>query len=247
MTDSEAVRLRGRRRRLGATGGCANLDAFERWRIVPRMLRDVSVRDLERYGARHPVPAPVLLAPVGVQSIVHRRGASWRLRARRHAHGLPCILSTAASHTIEEVAEAMRRRAPAGISSTGQAIASWRPASSRAPSRPAIERSCVTLDTWILGWRPRDLQHGLPAVPERRGRRELLQRPGRFAPRSSSRRRSDPSAAIGHWAYQFSNPTVDLGRTSPGCASRPAADRAEGRSLHAGATRSARSTPAWTG
>ena len=49
----------------------ANREAFRRWRIVPRMLRDVSERDLsvELFGRR--LPAPVLLGPVGVQSILH--------------------------------------------------------------------------------------------------------------------------------------------------------------------------------
>src|SRR6266550_3501624 len=48
-----------------------NLEAFRRWRIVPRMLKGVETRDLsvEVLGTR--LPAPVLLAPVGVQSIVH--------------------------------------------------------------------------------------------------------------------------------------------------------------------------------
>src|SRR6266581_5391858 len=49
----------------------ANREAFYRWRIVPRMLRDVSKRDLsvELLGTR--LPTPVLLGPVGVQGIVH--------------------------------------------------------------------------------------------------------------------------------------------------------------------------------
>src|SRR5216684_6879893 len=43
----------------------ANREAFHRCRIVPRMLRDVSKRDLsvELLGAR--LPTPVLLGPVG--------------------------------------------------------------------------------------------------------------------------------------------------------------------------------------
>src|SRR5579872_5352679 len=49
----------------------ANLEAFGRWQIVPRMLRDVSVRDLGGSVLGTSLPAPVLLAPVGVQSIVH--------------------------------------------------------------------------------------------------------------------------------------------------------------------------------
>src|SRR5215469_12794484 len=49
----------------------ANLEAFRRWRIMPHMLRNVSQRTtaVEVLGAS--LPAPVLLAPVGVQSIVH--------------------------------------------------------------------------------------------------------------------------------------------------------------------------------
>src|SRR5437762_1972287 len=48
-----------------------NLEAFRRWRIVPRMLRGVAERDLSTEIFGRTLPAPVLLAPVGVQSIVH--------------------------------------------------------------------------------------------------------------------------------------------------------------------------------
>ena len=48
-----------------------NREAFERWRIVPRMLRDVSARDtsVELFGAR--LPSPLLLSPVGVLEMAH--------------------------------------------------------------------------------------------------------------------------------------------------------------------------------
>jgi len=84
----------------------ANRDAFERWRIVPRMLRDVTRRDLgiELFGRR--LPAPVLLAPIGVQTIIHAEGELAPARAAA-AMGLPFILSTAASRTMEEIAAAM--------------------------------------------------------------------------------------------------------------------------------------------
>ncbi|HYN37512.1 MAG TPA: alpha-hydroxy-acid oxidizing protein, partial [Actinomycetota bacterium] len=83
----------------------ANLDAFYELRIVPRMLTDVSKRDLsvELLGAT--LPAPVLLAPIGVQSIVHEEGELAVARAAART-GVPFVLSTAASHSIEEVAEA---------------------------------------------------------------------------------------------------------------------------------------------
>lgn len=66
----------------------ANRTAFDRWRIVPRMLNNVAERDLsiELFGTRY--PAPMLLAPIGVQTIVHEEGELAVARAamrRRHA------------------------------------------------------------------------------------------------------------------------------------------------------------------
>src|SRR5271168_4412598 len=83
----------------------ANREAFRRWRIVPRMLRDVSQRDLsvELFGMQ--VPSPVILGPVGVQGILHAEGEVASARAAASL-GLPFTLSTAASRTIEEVAQA---------------------------------------------------------------------------------------------------------------------------------------------
>src|SRR3954471_15311293 len=84
----------------------ANLEAFDHWRIVPRMLRDVSQRDLsvEIFGSK--LPSPVILGPVGVQELVH---ADADLASARAAASLaiPFTLSTVSSHTIEDVAKAM--------------------------------------------------------------------------------------------------------------------------------------------
>jgi lactate 2-monooxygenase len=135
----------------------ANLQAFERWEIVPRMLRDVSVRDLSTSVLGTVMPAPVMLAPVGVQSIVHPE-AELAVGRAAASQGLPIILSTAASHTMEEVAEGMgeasrwyqlywpkdRDLAASFVNRAGQA---------------GYSAIVVTLDTWMLGWRPRDLQH----------------------------------------------------------------------------------------
>src|SRR3982074_2093290 len=82
----------------------ANREAFYHWRIVPRMLRDVSKRDLsvELLGAR--LPAPILLGPVGVQEIVHADADVASARAAASL-GVPFVLSTMSSRTIEEVAQ----------------------------------------------------------------------------------------------------------------------------------------------
>ena len=70
----------------------ANREAFYRWRIVPRMLREVSHRDLsvELLAAR--LPAPVILGPVGVQGIIHSEAELATARAAASL-GLPFALA----------------------------------------------------------------------------------------------------------------------------------------------------------
>src|SRR5262249_12012807 len=70
----------------------ANRDAFGRWRILPRLLRDVSRRDLgvDLLGRR--LPGPVLLAPIGVQSMLHPDAELAVARAARSL-GVPMVLS----------------------------------------------------------------------------------------------------------------------------------------------------------
>jgi isopentenyl diphosphate isomerase/L-lactate dehydrogenase-like FMN-dependent dehydrogenase len=84
----------------------ANREAFERRRLRPRMLtgnreRDLSVDVLETHSV-----APFFLAPVGVLSIAHAEGELACARAAA-ASGVPFILSSAASHSIEDIAAAM--------------------------------------------------------------------------------------------------------------------------------------------
>jgi isopentenyl diphosphate isomerase/L-lactate dehydrogenase-like FMN-dependent dehydrogenase len=78
----------------------ANRAAFERWRIVPRMLRDVSTRDLtvELFGRT--LPAPLLLAPIGVLELAHREADLAVARAAA-AEGIPFIFSNQASVPME--------------------------------------------------------------------------------------------------------------------------------------------------
>ena len=83
-----------------------NRAAFERWRIVPRMLRDVSVRDtaVELFGRR--LPAPVLLAPIGVLEMAHP-DADLAVARAAASSGIPFIFSSQASVEMEACAAAM--------------------------------------------------------------------------------------------------------------------------------------------
>lgn len=83
----------------------ANRAAFDRHALVPRMLRDTTVRDWSTTVLGTALPAPLLTAPIGVLSILHPDGELAVARAAA-ALGVPMVVSTASSHTIEEVAEA---------------------------------------------------------------------------------------------------------------------------------------------
>ncbi len=183
----------------------ANLDAFERRRIVPRMLRDVSERDLGRTVLGTVMPAPILLAPVGVQSIVHPDAELASARAAA-ALGVPFILSTASSHSIEQVAEAI------GEGSRWYQLY-WPRERALAASfvaraeRAGYEAVVLTLDTWLLGWRPRDLTNAYLPFLQGEGVANYFSDPV-FRGALERPPEEDPGPAIGHWAYQFANPTV---------------------------------------
>jgi lactate 2-monooxygenase len=183
----------------------ANLRAFERWAIVPRMLRDVSVRDLSATVLGTEMAAPVMLAPIGVQGIVHPEAELAVARAAG-AHGLAFILSTASSHTMEQVAEA----APDA--------ARWYQLywpRDRDLAASFVQRAqhagygalVVTLDTWLLGWRPRDLQLAYLPFLKGEGVANYFSDPV-FRAGLAQAPEDDLAAAVAHWAYQFANPTV---------------------------------------
>ncbi|WP_434449137.1 lactate 2-monooxygenase [Lentzea sp. E54] len=133
----------------------ANREAFERVRIVPRMLTDATERHLGVSVLGTELPAPVMLAPVGVQSILHPDGELATARAAAEL-GVPMVLSTASSHTIEEVAEASGdgpRWYQLYWPNDPDVCASLLERAKKAGYTALV----VTLDTWTLAWRPHDL------------------------------------------------------------------------------------------
>lgn len=136
----------------------ANLAAFDRHRIVPRMLVDVSARDLsvELLGRR--LPSPLLLAPIGVLEMAHREAEHAVARAAR-ALGVPMVLSTQASVPMEEVAAELGdtpRLFQLYWSSDEDVVRSFVQRAEKIGSDAIV----VTLDTHVLGWRTRDLDLG---------------------------------------------------------------------------------------
>jgi lactate 2-monooxygenase len=137
------------------TTATANAAAFDRWRIVPRMLRDVSTRNLsiELFGRTY--PSPVLAAPIGVLELAHPQADVAIARAAASL-GIPYIASNQASVPLEQTFAATPG-APHWFqlywSSSDDLVASL---VGRAEAAGA-EALVITLDTHMLGWRPRDL------------------------------------------------------------------------------------------
>jgi len=139
----------------------ANREAFDRWRIRPRMLTGNVVRDIsvEVLGTRS--PAPFLLAPIGVLSIAHEEAEVGVARAAKSS-GVPMLLSSAATHSIEQVAETGAPRWFQLYWVNDREICESFVRRAEAAGYGAI---VVTLDTLTLGWRPRDLRHAyLPFI-----------------------------------------------------------------------------------
>ncbi|MBV8217298.1 MAG: lactate 2-monooxygenase [Solirubrobacterales bacterium] len=134
----------------------ANRAAFDRWRIVPRMLRDVERRDtgVELFGQR--LPSPFLLAPVGVLELAHSEADCAVARAARDT-GTTMVFSNQASKPMEGLARILEH-------SPHWFQLYWSRSDALVESLAARAERCgcsaivITLDTTMLGWRSRDLE-----------------------------------------------------------------------------------------
>jgi lactate 2-monooxygenase len=134
----------------------ANRAAFDRWRIVPRMLRDVSERDTTVELLGRQLSTPFLLAPIGVLELAHPGADAAVARASRDT-GTPMVFSNQASRPMEQVSGVL---GDVGHwfqlywSRSDELVESFLTRAGRC----GCEAIVVTLDTTLLGWRPRDLE-----------------------------------------------------------------------------------------
>jgi lactate 2-monooxygenase len=143
-----------------------NRAAFERWRIVPRVLRDVSVRDttIELFGTR--LSSPFVLSPIGVLEMAHR-DADLAVARASATEGVPMIFSNQASRPMEDCARELGD-APHWFQLY------WSTSDDLVESLVKRAEACgcsvvvLTLDTTMLGWRVRDLD--LAYLPFLRGK-----------------------------------------------------------------------------
>jgi len=183
----------------------ANAEAFRRRRIVPRMLRDVAARDLSTTVLGTTMPAPLLLAPIGVQRVVHEEGELATARAAA-ALGVPMIASTASHFTLEEIAAA-------GGEAPRWFQLYW--ADDAGVVRSFVERAeragygaiVVTVDTFIPGWKPRDLQQAWLPFLEGKGVGNYFQDPV-FRAALEKTPEEDQGGATGHFLGIQANPSL---------------------------------------
>ncbi len=182
-----------------------NRDAFKRWRIVPRMLRDVAERDLTTELFGQTLPAPVALAPIGVQTAAHPDGERATARAAATL-GLPMVISTASDTSMEDIAEAAPE-APRWYQLY------W--PSDEGVARSLVDRAeasgcgaiVVTADNYIPGWKPRDLQRAELPFIKGIGVAQFFSDPV-FRAALEKTPEEDLGAAVGHYLGVFVNPSL---------------------------------------
>ncbi|KAI4267432.1 MAG: hypothetical protein LQ337_008351 [Flavoplaca oasis] len=152
----------------GGAGEKATMDAnrlaFRQWKMIPRMLRPTTHRDLRVELFGQTFESPLLIAPIGVQTIFHQDKEIGVAEIAREI-GVPYILSTASSSSIEEVAEAngdgtrwFQLYWPQDNEITKSCVL-LSPKLLRRAKNNGYRVLIVTLDTWALAWRPADLDN----------------------------------------------------------------------------------------
>jgi lactate 2-monooxygenase len=190
-------------------GGCGdeftqrhNADAFQHWGLTPRMMVDCTQRDLSIELFGHKLPTPLFMSPIGVIGLCAQDGHGDLAAARAaQSTGVPMVASTLSNDPMEAVADAL---------GDGLGFFQLYTPRDKATAESLVRRAeaagfkgiVVTLDTWVTGWRPRDLNEA--NFPQLRGHVlenyfsdpafcALLQKPPR----------EDLTAAIMTWAATF--------------------------------------------
>jgi isopentenyl diphosphate isomerase/L-lactate dehydrogenase-like FMN-dependent dehydrogenase len=183
----------------------ANVGAFRHWGLIPRMFVGAAQRDMsvELFGLT--LPSPLLMAPIGVIGLCAQDGHGDLATAAAAARtGVPMIASTLSVDAMEEVA-AQFGQTPGFFqlyTPTDRELAASLVSRAEAAGFKGI---VVTLDTWLTGWRPRDL--AASNFPQLRGHclANYFTDPV-FQARLGVSPEADPATAIGTWARLFGNP-----------------------------------------
>ncbi|HEX3964223.1 MAG TPA: lactate 2-monooxygenase [Trebonia sp.] len=197
----------------------ANIAAFSQWGLMPRMLVGARTRDMsvDLFGTR--LPSPAFLAPIGVIGLCCQDGHGDLATAEAAARsGVPMIASTLSVDPLEDVAARLRSPKDSGGQDGGTpgdtpAYFQLYTPTDRELAQSLVQRAeragfaaiVVTLDTWITGWRPRDL--ATSNFPQLRGHclANYFTDPV-FRSRLAQPPEENLMAAVSHWAGIFGNP-----------------------------------------
>jgi lactate 2-monooxygenase len=189
----------------------ANRAAFAHWRISPRMLAGAGQRDLgcDLFGVR--LAAPLFSSPIGVLEMMHPDADLAVARAMARLN-LPMVISSQASRPMEEIARA---------NGDGQRFFQlyWGKSDAIAESFVRRAEACgckaifITLDTTILGWRPRDLDLGFLPFLHSKGIAQYTSDPA-FRAQLAQSPEENPLAAAVHFTQVFSDPGLDWARVA---------------------------------
>lgn len=136
----------------------ANREAFDRWRIVPRMGAGHVGRDLSVELLGRTLPAPLLLAPIGAAALAHR-DSDLHIGRAAAATGVPYVMSNQGCSPMEDVAAVMGD-SPRWFQLYWSTDDDLVDSLLRRAEASGAEAVVVTLDTTMLGWRPQDLNLG---------------------------------------------------------------------------------------
>jgi isopentenyl diphosphate isomerase/L-lactate dehydrogenase-like FMN-dependent dehydrogenase len=189
----------------GAADGQAvedNEAAFDAWNIVPRVLGDVNSCRLGSNLLGLRIKSPILLAPIGVQNILHSEGELASSKAAASL-AMPFVLSTVSSFSIEAVAEAMGPM-PRWFQlywGTRRDIVISLIERAEAAGYSAI---VVTVDAKVMAWRHADLENAYLPFMHGDGLANFLTDPA-FRRTLTRPPEEDPRAAVQQFADVFSN------------------------------------------
>ncbi|MWG33580.1 alpha-hydroxy-acid oxidizing protein [Halomarina oriensis] len=184
----------------------SNTSAFTDWKLLPRMLRDVSERDLSVEILGDTWDVPFCLAPIGIQTIVHEDGEVATARAAADLD-VPMCLSSVASVTMEEVSEELDE-----TTKWFQLYASSDPEITESFVERAedagFDAIVLTADVPILGWRERDLQGGYLPMLDGEGMANYFADPV-FRERLDVPPEENPDVATQAFLDVFGDPSMD--------------------------------------
>jgi len=187
----------------GEASMAANRSAFDDYRLLPRMLTDISQRDLGRTVLGKRQATPLMLAPLGVQEIVHAEGEMAVARGAAQVD-VPMILSTVSSFPLEDVKRELGE-------TTGWYQLYWPNDDALAASlvqraeKAGYEAIVVTLDTKMLAWRERDLDGAYLPFLNGKGLANYTTDPV-FCAALEKAPADDMRAVVRHWSEVFAAP-----------------------------------------